>query len=54
VMCSNFRRIRGRTLLAVVMDECAFWPDDELGANPDREIYGALLPSLATTNGLLV
>ena len=54
VMCSNFRRIRGRTLLACVLDEAAFWPDDELGANPDREIYGALLPSLATTDGLLI
>jgi hypothetical protein len=54
VMCNNFRRIRGRTLLACVLDECAFWPDDELSANPDSEVYTALLPALATTNGLLV
>ena len=31
VMCSNFRRIRGRTLLACVLDEAAFSPDDETG-----------------------
>ena len=54
VLCSNFRRIRGRTLLAVVLDECAFWNDDELCANPDSEVYTALLPSLATTNGMLI
>jgi hypothetical protein len=54
VLCNNFRRVRGRTLLAIVMDECAFWADDELSANPDREVYTAILPSLATTNGLLV
>ena len=54
VLVSNFRRIRGRTLLAVVLDECAFMNDNELSANPDAEVYTALLPSLATTNGMLI
>jgi hypothetical protein len=36
-----------------VLDEVSFWRDDTT-ANPDIETYRAILPSLATTNGLLV
>src|SRR4029077_4536216 len=50
---NSFRLIRGRTLLAAVLDECAFWRAED-SAQPDTETYTALPPSLATTNGLLV
>jgi hypothetical protein len=53
VHASGFRTIRGRTLLAVIFDEVAYWPA-ETSAQPDVEVYTAVLPALATTNGLLV
>lgn len=53
VMTCNFRGIRGRTLLAAVFDESAFWRDTN-AANPDIEVYRAAVPALATTGGLLV
>ena len=42
---NSFRSIRGRTLLAAVLDECAFWRSED-SAQPDTETYQALLPSL--------
>jgi hypothetical protein len=45
--------VRGRTLVATVLDEVSFWRD-ETSATPDIETYRAILPSLATTNGMLV
>jgi phage terminase large subunit-like protein len=53
VHSNSFRTVRGRTLCAVIFDETAFWRDDTSAA-PDVEIYTAVLPSLATTNGMLV
>jgi hypothetical protein len=53
VHSNSFRTVRGRTLVAVVLDECAFWRD-ESSALPDIETYTAVLPSLATTRGILV
>lgn len=53
VHANSFRTVRGRTLVAVVFDEIAFWRD-ELSAIPDIETYRAVLPSLATTNGILI
>jgi hypothetical protein len=50
---NSFRTVRGRTLLACVFDELAFWRDDTT-ANPDTETYTACLPALATTNGMLI
>jgi hypothetical protein len=50
---ASFRTVRGRTLLAVVCDESAYWRSDE-SASPDREVYRAILPSLARTNGMLI
>jgi hypothetical protein len=50
---NSFRTVRGSTLLAVVLDEVAFWRD-ESSATPDLEVYRAVLPSLATTNGMLI
>jgi hypothetical protein len=53
VRASNFRAVRGVTLLAAVLDEVAFLRE-EGSALPDVELYRALKPALATTNGLLL
>jgi hypothetical protein len=50
---NSFRTSRGRTLLAVIFDEVAYWRD-ESSATPDLEVYRALLPGLSTTNGMLI
>jgi hypothetical protein len=54
VRASNFRRIRGATLLAALLDEIAFFMPDEFSSNPDIEIIGALKPALMTTGGPLI
>jgi Phage Terminase len=53
VHSNSFRTVRGRTLIACIMDEIAYWRD-ESSATPDIETYRAVLPALATTNGLLI
>ena len=53
VTASSYRAIRGRTLLAVILDECAFFRSEQT-ALPDVELYRAALPGLATVGGLLV
>ena len=53
VHSTSFRTIRGRTLVAAIFDETAFWRD-ETSALPDLETYRATLPSLATTAGMLI
>lgn len=53
VHSNSFRTLRGRTLAAVIFDEVAYWRD-EFSATPDVETYSAVLPSLATTNGMLI
>ena len=50
---NSFRTVRGRTLCAAVFDEVSYWRDDST-AVPDTETYSAILPALATTNGMLV
>ena len=49
----NFRTLRGRSLLACVLDEVAFLRD-ETSAYADVETYRALLPALSTTGGMLI
>jgi hypothetical protein len=53
VLASNFRNVRGRSIACVILDECAFW-QSELTANPDVEVYQALVPSLATLPGAML
>jgi hypothetical protein len=50
---ASFRSIRGRTLVACVFDEIALWRD-ETSAYPDIGTYRAILPSLMTTQGMLI
>jgi hypothetical protein len=53
VHSNSFRTVRGRTLVACIFDEVSFWRD-ETSATPDLEVYRAVLPALATTNGMLI
>jgi hypothetical protein len=53
VHSNSFRTVRGRTLIGCIFDEVAFWRD-ESSALPDLETFRAVLPSLATTNGMLI
>jgi hypothetical protein len=50
VVTASYRTIRGRTVVAALADELAFWRTDE-GANPDTEIIAALKPAMATIPG---
>lgn len=54
VQTSSFRSVRGRTLVAALCDEVAFWRSDD-ARNPDREVLAALRPAMATIpNALLL
>jgi hypothetical protein len=50
VVTASYRTIRGRTVVAALCDEIAFWRTED-GANPDHEIINALKPSMATVPG---
>lgn len=50
---NSFRSVRGRTILGCIFDEIAFWRDDA-SANPDKEVYRAVLPALAASGGPLL
>ena len=54
VMTANFKTVRGRTVVAALLDELAFWPTDEELANPDSEIIGALRPAMSTVPGAMM
>ena len=47
IVTNSFRATRGRSIACAVLDECAFYRDDA-SANPDMEVYQALLPGLVT------
>ena len=51
-LASDFRTLRGRTLLLAILDEAAFLRSEE-SASPDIEAARALLPGLSTTGGTL-
>jgi hypothetical protein len=53
VHVNSYRTIRGKTLLACIFDETAFWRD-ESSATPDVETYRAVMPSLIASNGMLI
>jgi hypothetical protein len=47
VTTASFRSVRGRTVVAALLDELAFWQSDE-SANPDSEVIAAIRPSMST------
>jgi hypothetical protein len=50
----SFRRVRGYTVVAALLDEIAFWRSDEGVANPDREVIAAIRPAMATVPGSMM
>jgi hypothetical protein len=54
VQCASWRRSRGGTAVAIVLDECAFVHNADDAANSDAEIIVALRPSLATGGPMLL
>ena len=54
VHTSNFRSVRGYTILCVLADEVSFWRTDDGSASPDREIMEAVRPAMATIPGSLL
>jgi hypothetical protein len=54
VQVASFRRIRGKTVVAAVCDEIAFWYDNEESANPAAEVLKAVRPSMLTIPGALL
>ena len=50
VRASDFKKVRGLTCLAAVVDESAFLRSEE-SSTPDLELFRALRPSLATSAG---
>jgi hypothetical protein len=51
IQTASYRSVRGRTIIAALCDELAFWRNDEGTANPDTEIINALKPAMATIPG---
>lgn len=55
LMAGDFRSVRGYTLLAVIVDEAAFFGvEEEAKIKSDTELIRALKPALATTGGKLI
>ncbi|MER9449333.1 hypothetical protein [Mesorhizobium sp. M0254] len=53
ITTNDRRRVRGRTVVAVVFDEVAFWMS-ESSVNPDEEVYKAVKPAMATIPGAML
>lgn len=54
VTTASFRSVRGRTVVAALLDELAFWQSED-SANPDTEVLAAIRPSMATVpNAMLL
>jgi hypothetical protein len=52
VHSKSFRTVRGYTVVAYILDECAFLPTDD-SAIPDTELVNALDPAMLTVPGAL-
>jgi hypothetical protein len=53
ILTNSFRAVRGRPILLAVLDELSVWRD-ETSQNPDEEVYRAILPGLASIDGMIV
>lgn len=53
VHTASFRTVRGYTVVAALLEEVAFWPQED-SAEPDEEVVEALLPAMATIPGALL
>ena len=50
VATTNYKTVRGYTIVAALCDELAFWPSDT-SVSPDHEILSAIRPGMATVPG---
>jgi hypothetical protein len=53
IATNSYRAVRGRTILAVILDEVSFWRSED-AAYPDQETYAAVLPGLVTLPGAML
>lgn len=53
ITTNDQRSSRGRTVVAAVFDEVAFW-SSENSANPDQDVYNAVKPAMATIPGAML
>jgi hypothetical protein len=53
VCTCSYRTIRGRTIVAALCDEIAFW-QSEGSSNPDEEVLAAIRPAMATVPGSML
>jgi len=53
VHSNSFRTVRGRTIVAAIFDELAYWTAED-SANPDVETFRAVKPALDASNGMLI
>ncbi|TGT42623.1 hypothetical protein [Mesorhizobium sp. M8A.F.Ca.ET.165.01.1.1] len=53
VTTNDKRRVRGRTVVAAVLDEVAFWLSEN-SSNPDEDVFQAIKPSMATIPGAML
>jgi hypothetical protein len=53
IVTNDYRSVRGRTVLACIFDEVAFW-SGEHSQSPDRETYRAIRPGMATLPGSML
>lgn len=54
VMAASFRSLRGHTFIGGVLDEIAYWYDEEVSTNPDSAILDAVRPGMATVTGSML
>lgn len=53
VTTADQRRVRGRTVVAAILDEVAFWRSENT-ASPDIDVYNAIKPATATMPGAMI
>jgi hypothetical protein len=44
----SYKTVRGGSVVCVICDELGFWEHEENAANPEREVFAALRPTMAT------
>ena len=54
ITTNDRRRVRGRTVIATIFDEVAFWASEN-SVSPDEDVYRAVKPAMATIpNAMLI
>ena len=53
ITTNDRRPVRGRTVIAAVLDEVAHWRSEE-STNPDADVYASIRPAMTIPNALLI